>query len=141
MAKLIESQNCLSAWKEACLFILNNGDGFNLIVHIPNPGNVDDNHLNEIINSRLISKVDVQNVINTIFPYNFYLRCRNQNLNHFYDLHETLYTRGKRLHTKNRSRWGNYFLRFTKFGINKENQLQNIIDDINNRQNNRTACY
>ncbi len=45
------------------------------------------------------------------------------------------------MHRKNKSRWGNYFLRFTKFGSNQRNQLQAIIDGINNRANNQAACY
>ncbi|HWZ16940.1 MAG TPA: hypothetical protein VNW95_17010 [Mucilaginibacter sp.] len=141
MPKLIETQNCLSAWKEACSYILNKGDGFNLIVHISSPGDINDNHLDEIFNSRITSKITIQNVVNTIFPFKLYQRSHGQDLNYFYDLHEALYERGKRLHRRNKSRWGNYFLRFTKFGTNKENQIQNIIDDINNRQNIRAACY
>ena len=45
------------------------------------------------------------------------------------------------MHKKNKARWGNYFLRFTKFGFNKVNQVQRIIRDINNRPNNQAACY
>jgi thymidylate synthase len=141
MPNLIQSQNCLSAWKDACSYILNNGDGFNLVVHIISPNIIDDNHLNEILNSNIISKKALSDVSNTIFPYNLYQRNQNQDISHFYDLHEKLYVRGKTLHKKNKSRWGNYFLRFTKFGINKENQIQKIINDINSRPNKQSACY
>ena len=141
MAKLIESQNCLTAWRDACSYILNNDSGFNLLVNILNPGDIDNGHLDEIINSGIITKSNLQDVANTIFPNKLHKRNQTQNVNHFYDLHEKLYERGKKLHKKNRSRWGNYFLRFTKFGTNKENQIQNIINDITNRSNIRSACY
>ncbi|MBD1365495.1 hypothetical protein IDJ77_16895 [Mucilaginibacter sp. ZT4R22] len=141
MPKLIESQNCLTAWKAACLHILHSGDGFNLIVHIINPGNINNNHLDEIITANITTHSQLQDVANTIFPFKLYQRNKANNVNVFYDLHEKLYHRGKTLHKKNRSRWGNYFLRFTKFGVNKENQIQKIINDINSRPNMQSACY
>ncbi|MES2265244.1 MAG: hypothetical protein V4520_00700 [Bacteroidota bacterium] len=141
MPKLIESQNCLTAWRDACSFILSQGDGFNLIVYIASPSIIDNDSLNEIISTKIISKNNVQDVANTIFPFKLYQRNQAKDVNHFYDLHESLYVRGKKMHRKNRSKWGNYFLRFTKFGFKKENQIQKIINDINNRPNKQTACY
>ncbi|PJZ79269.1 hypothetical protein [Leptospira meyeri] len=141
MATIIESQNCLSAWKEVCQHILENGNGFNLLVCITNPLDINDQQLKEVFTSDLISKRIVEDVTNTIFPYKFYLRNRDLEPSDFYDLHEKIYLRGKTMHKKNKSRWGNYFLRFTKFGEEKKNQLQKIIDDLNNRDKNYSACY
>ncbi|TWR28355.1 hypothetical protein FPZ42_03830 [Mucilaginibacter achroorhodeus] len=140
MPKLIESDTCLSAWRDACQEIIKDGDGFNMLVHIKNPQLINDNHLNEILNSKIITKQKLQDVANTIFPEKLYKRNQGD-LHKFYDLHESLYNRGKRLRKKNKSRWGNYFLRFTKFGHDKKNQIQKIIQDINKRPNNQSSCY
>jgi len=141
MAYLIKSQSCLTAWKDACNHILTNGDGDNLIVEINSPGNFSEAELKEITNSGLISTTQIDNVVNTIFPEKFYRRNLGLTANQLYDLHEKIYGRGKTMHRKNKARWGNYFLRFTKFGMSKENQLQNIINDINKRKNKYAACY
>ena len=139
MAYLIHSVNCLTAWREVCNHIIMNGDGFNLLTHIENPLAFTSAQLDEIINSGLLTKKEINDVSNTIFPAKLYLRSLN-NIQ-FYDKHEEIYYRGKSMHKKNKSKWGNYFLRFTKFGCRKINQLQLIIDGINNRVNNQSACY
>jgi thymidylate synthase len=59
----------------------------------------------------------------------------------FYDLHERIYEKGKKIRPKNRSRWGNYFLRFTRFGVNRRNQIDNIIASINRSSKNQVASY
>ncbi len=141
MAHLIQSNNCLTAWRDVCKHIIQNGDGVNLLVQIDNPIAYTQAQLDEITNSGIISATTVSDVINTIFPARFYSRHTALPIQQFYDLHELLYIRGKQIHRKNRSRWGNYFLRFTKFGANRLNQLQPIIDGINNRQNHQKACY
>lgn len=141
MAHFIQSNNCLTAWRDVCQHILQNGDGFNLLVEIQNPLAFTSVQLSEITNSGLITSSQLNDVINTIFPYKLWLRSPTLSNNQFYDKHEQLYLRGKSLHKKNRSRWGNYFLRFTKFGINQSNQLQPIIDGINTRTNDQKACY
>lgn len=141
MPHIIQSANCITAWRDACWYILQSGDGFNMMVHIHTPLNYTSAQIAEITNSGLISKQAIEDVVNTIFP--FKLHSRNVALTNsgFYDLHERIYLRGKTMHSKNRGRWGNYFLRFTKFGAQKKNQLQAIIDGINNRSNNQAACY
>ncbi len=141
MCFVIESENCLSAWKDAVTHILANGNGYNLMVKIIHPLNFDQNQLDEIVVPNHLSQAAIQDVINTLFPYKFFNRNNHLPIEQFYDLHETLYYKGKRIHSKNRTRWGNYFLRFTRFGANRENQLQNIITQINNRPNKQSACY
>jgi thymidylate synthase len=141
MAHLIQSNNCLTAWRDVCRHILQNGDGFNMLVQIDNPLAYTQAQLNEVTNSGVISAVEVNDVVNTIFPTKLHGRSITLSNSQFYDKHEQIYLRGKKMHKKNRSRWGNYFLRFTKFGINRKNQLQPIIDGINNRSNNQKACY
>lgn len=141
MSHLIHTQNCLTAWRDACNHVINNGDGFNLLVQINQPLLINQNHLDEIVNSDIISNQALQDVINTIFPHKLYRRNLVIPINQFYDLHERIYLRGKTMHKKNRAKWGNYFLRFTRFGDNRENQIQKIITDINNRPNNQAACY
>ena len=141
MANTIQSTNCLTAWRDACQYIIQNGDGFNLLVQINTPLSFTSAQLAEVTNSNIITKKALNDVVNTIFPAK--LHTRNVTLTNlqFYDLHEAIYLRGKTMHSRNRSMWGNYFLRFTKFGINKRNQLQPIIDGINNRANDQKACY
>lgn len=148
MPNLITSPNCLTAWRDACNHILQNGDGFNLIVNISTPLNFTQNQQQELIKTAtnptgIITANSLGDVVNTIFPTKLYSRILAQGLNisQLYDRHEAIYKRGKTMHSKNKSRWGNYFLRFTKFGRNKKNQLQKIIDDINNRQKSYSACY
>lgn len=141
MAHIIQSANCLTAWRDVCRYIIQNGDGFNLLVQIDAPLAFTPAQLAEITKGNIFTKTDVDDVINTIFPTKLHSRSITLTNLEFYDLHEAIYLRGKRMHTKNRSRWGNYFLRFTKFGVNKRNQLQAIIDGINNRLNNQTSCY
>jgi thymidylate synthase len=141
MPHLIKSNNCLTAWRDACWYIIQNGNGFNLIVHIDNPLLFTDLHLSEITNSKIISSKNLSDVINTIFPTKLHLRSNGLDNSQFYDLHEELYNRGKTMHPRNKGLWGNYFLRFTKFGEKTKNQLQKIIDDINSRNNQYAACY
>jgi thymidylate synthase len=141
MAHLINSTNCLTAWRDASQYIISKGDGFNLLVHIENPLVYTQKQLDEITNSEIISSTEISDVINTIFPLKLHQRNVALTNSDFYDLHERIYLRGKRMHHKNKSRWGNYFLRFTKFGDDQINQLQPIIDGINNRANNQKACY
>jgi len=141
MAHLIQSNNCLTAWRDACRYIINNGDGFNLLIQIDVPLSYTANQLSEITGSGIITTEGLADVINTIFPIKLHSRNLNLTNSQFYDLHESIYLRGKRMHRKNRSRWGNYFLRFTKFGGNQSNQLQLIIDAMNNRTNKQAACY
>lgn len=141
MAHIIHSENCLTAWRDVCRHIIQNGDGFNLLVEINSPLAFTQSQLNEIFNTGIISKNAVDDVINTIFPIKLHARSVTLTNSQFYDLHERIYLRGKTMHRRNRSKWGNYFLRFTKFGIYSKNQLQPIIDGINNRVNNHAACY
>lgn len=141
MSHIIEADNCLTAWKHACMYILENGNGFNLIVQINNPLSFQNIQLNETIIPGVISKIEIQDVVNTLFPSRLFIRNINLPIEKFYDLHEEIYKRGKKMHSKNKARWGNYFLRFTKFGSNRENQIHKIITDINKRPNNQSACY
>lgn len=141
MPHLISSNNCLTAWKDACNYIIKNGEGFNLMVHIDTPLAFTSSNLLEITNSGIISKKNIDDVVNTIFPSKLHQRNNGISNSQFYDLHEQLYHRGKTMHSRNKGLWGNYFLRFTKFGSSKKNQLQKIIDDINSRNNQYAACY
>jgi thymidylate synthase len=140
MAHLIHSNNSLTAWRDACNYIIQNDNGFNLIVQINNPLGYTTQQLSEITNSGIFLMKDLDDVTNTIFPSKLYSRSHGTNAQ-FYDHHEQLYNRGRTMHARNRSLWGNYFLRFTKFGSSQKNQLQKIVDDINSRGNRYAACY
>lgn len=141
MAHIIQSANCLTAWRDVCQYIIQHGDGFNLLVQIDSPLAYTQAQLAEITNSGIITKKAIDDVVNTIFPVKLHARGVSLTNYQFYDLHERIYIRGKTMHRKNRSKWGNYFLRFTKFGIYGKNQLQPIIDGINRRANDQAACY
>lgn len=141
MAHVINTNNCLTAWRDACNHILQNGDGYNLLVQIDTPLAFSNAQLGEITSSGVITSSQLSDVINTIFPVKLHTRSAGLTNDQFYDKHEQIYVRGKSMHQKNRSRWGNYFLRFTRFGDNRLNQLQPIIDGINNRPNAQKACY
>lgn len=141
MPNLIRSGNCLTAWRDVCNHMITNGDGSNMVVLIENPLAYPHAHLDEITNSGIITAWSLSDVVNTIFPAKLYNRNPALSVSSFYDLHERICIRGKTMHRKNRSSWGNYFLRFTRFGDTKHNQLQAIIDAINNRLNRYAACY
>lgn len=141
MAQIIKSVNCLTAWRDVCRYIIQYGNGFNLLVQIDSPLVYTQAQLTEIVNSGIITKKKIDDVVNTLFPVKLHARSLTLTNSQFYDLHERIYLRGKTMHSRNRSMWGNYFLRFTKFGINGRNQLQPIIDAIKNRANNQAACY
>lgn len=141
MPYLIHTHNSLTGWRDACNYIIANGDGFNLILHIERPLHFMDWHLAEITGSDIISKKTLEDVINTIFPSKLHERNPNLTNEQFYSFHEHLYNRGRTMHHRNRGLWGNYFLRFTRFGNSNKNQLQKIIDDINSRTNQYAACY
>jgi thymidylate synthase len=141
MSVIITSQNCISAWRDACNYIIENGDGYNLVLTIVSPLEFSNENKLEISNSGIISNIELQNVINTIFPNKLYERNLHLNPEDFYNLHERIYFKGRTLHRKNSTRWGNYFLRFTRFGENRLNQLQEIIEKINVRPNKHSSCY
>jgi thymidylate synthase len=141
MPHLIHSESCLTAWRDACRYIIQNGDGFNMMVHIESPLTYTYAELTEITNSSILTASAISDVANTIFPQKLFNRNANGDNEALYELHERIYMRGRTMHRKNRTRWGNYFLRFTRFGENRTNQLQAIIDGIRNRANNQAACY
>jgi len=141
MPHLLISDNCLTGWRDVCSHIIANGDGFNLFLQINQPLLFTAQQTQEVVDSGLFTQDSIQDVVNTIFPSKLYARNNGQPITQFYDLHENIYLRGKTMHRKNRSRWGTYFLRFTKFGGNRVNQLENIIGAINSRTNTQAACY
>ena len=141
MAHVLESHTCLTAWRDATNYILQNGDGGNLLVRVSNPLTFTEAELLSLYATGAQNKQDVMDVTNTIFPYRLFKRSNGLSVQAFYDKHLALYKRGKKLHTKNKSKWGNYFLRFTSFGKDGKNQLQNIIDRINERAKKYSACY
>jgi thymidylate synthase len=141
MAQIIITNNCLTAWRDACNHMLVTGDGFNLFMEIEEPLNFNQGQLNEIIANGILNNSALQDVINTIFPYKLFNKRAYNPIEGFYALHEAIYNRGRSFRVRNRSRWGTYFLRFTRFGRNSFNQLQNIIEAINRRNNNHLACF
>jgi len=139
MAHLITANTCTDAWLKAAEYIIQNGNGFNLVVEIQNPVTIRDIDLINLNPHELDARLnDVKNVSKTIFPHRLWTREIDRQL--LYTKHRDIYLRGKRI-TSNKSAWGNYFLRFTHFGLNQKNQLENIINRLSgNKRKFSAAC-
>jgi len=134
MPNLITATNCSEAWNAAVKFILKNGSGENLIVHIVDPTSTEDKKI-EILNPKQNNGDNIYDVINTIFPYKFW--SRNE-----WDSRIDFYRSYLAIHNKSRKkRWGTYFQRLISFGEAEINQLENIINAIATRRTNYSSAY
>jgi thymidylate synthase len=121
---VIKAPGAVEAWRLAAELLVNEGDRFNLAVHI-----TDTDSLNEADVARYDHRhVDpairksIYDVANTIFPSNS--RFHTGNLEQFFTHYQRVYERGQRLHP---TAWGVYFLRLIYFGPEGKNQLAGII--------------
>ncbi len=139
---VVDENSFQTAWVEATKFLARNRwDHHNLVVHIRTPGNLDPTLHYSIsrffIGLRILPPKDVAY---TIFPHNMY-----RNRGDAYRMFDQ-YNRAGGMFDRLKKRsfgWGNYFRRLSCYedGPNRINQLQNIIDAINSRQNTHKAAY
>ncbi len=113
----------------------------NLLVQIRNPCLLDESIHNQIIDfTRCEGLLGPKHVAYTIFPHGLYRQTGNAGrLFDAYNRHNGLYERLK----KRKRSWGTYFQRMTNYrkDDNIINQLGNIIDAIQTRQNISRAAY
>jgi hypothetical protein len=128
MFKTFESKNCLDAWQQVCLHLIENGkQADNLFIKISQPMEIDDSWLISHNPGKLVPKMtknnDIRKTINTIFPYRLYELCKQAG----YSRHE-LYKRYLKVHfTSKNQEWGTYFERLISFQGDPEiNQLEPI---------------
>jgi len=114
----------------------------NLIVHIENTATFNQDFHQKICNfTQQIGLLGPKHVAYTIFPHKLYKRKENkQELFESYNRPNGLFDR---LQKRKRS-WGSYFRRMINYEIKPgiiQNQLKNIIQAINTRENTSTAAY
>ena len=133
---IIRAQSFQLAWVEAVrLLQSNNWQARNLIAQILNPGEINNEIHQKVIDFAVLNNIlTPKQIAYTIFPHNLY---RNQNTANqlFYSYNRP---RGFFERVKRRSRkitWGTYFRRMTHYNVNGSNlnQLATIISSINNR--------
>ena len=126
---IIKASGVVYAWKAAAELLLQEGDRFNLNVHVTDPASLNEADVSPFCHRQVdpsISK-SVFDVANTIFPVATNRRFNNsdQYLAHYREVYE----RGQK---RSPHAWGTYFLRLISFGRNKENQVQKILHALNN---------
>ncbi|MBO0953075.1 hypothetical protein [Fibrella forsythiae] len=134
MPNIITSDSCSDAWIAAVEYILENGNGENLIIHITAPNTTTHADI-DLLNPKLANGNNIHDVINTIFPFKFWERNSWKDRNSFYDTYLLLHNKSRK------KRWGTYFQRLISFGNVYQNQLENIIKAIISRKTNYSSAY
>lgn len=140
---LIVEDDFAFAWAKAILKLKDNSwDAWNFVITINNPNTINNSAVSKLTDfaksKNLITPSQVQH---TIFPSRYYKNDRIRNREKLYKYYNRFYD-----FTRNQphSGWGTYFKRMisykTKDGENYD-QLGNIIDHINNRENNYGAAH
>lgn len=113
--------------------LANGPNDSNIIVTITEPAQFDQAWLGRF--DPRVEKPDgdwIRDVINTVFPQKTLQNSVNRH---------AFYQRYERAHGRSRNkRWGTYFSRLIAFGIQKENQLENVIRALNTWKNNPQAA-
>jgi hypothetical protein len=124
---VIKEDSITAAWRVATKLIVDEGDRFNITVHVRAPSAVDQSEIKLLdpssVNAGITSVFDVAN---TIFP-----RGRGHESDDpeaFCDHYRAVYERG---HSRKPTAWGTYFQRLVSFGDDKTNQLIKIVDCMN----------
>jgi thymidylate synthase len=134
----IQARKIVEAWASATKLLVQEGDRFNLTVHVAEPAGTDENEVSQFCPKRvdpIVSK-SLYDVANTIFP-----APRSEEFaspEDFFRHYLRVYERGQRRH---RSSWGCYFLRLISFGASKENQLGKIIQGLSEWKTRPRAAF
>jgi len=133
MAYLINGNNLLETWQRACGLLRSNGKScFNVILEIENPTDFTD--LAQWILERnpqdFAGSDNIEDVINTIFPYKLFERNNFSSREEFYECYQQVYSRGRSI--RPRQSWGTYFQRLLNYSshfreTNGKNQLERAI--------------
>lgn len=124
----ILGQDCVDAWRRGVECILSSkGEASNILIRIENPSQFSADWLN-LYNPITIrpESDDINDVINTIFPYR--IRNKNPDRKVFYERYLLLLQRARR--AGRQAQWGTYFERLINFGRSDLNQLEIIIQKL-----------
>ena len=121
---VISAPGAVEAWRLAAGLLVNDGDRFNLAVHITDAVALNEAEVSRYDHRRVEPGIrkSVYDVANTIFPSTS--RYHAGNVDQFFTHYQGVYERGQKMH---RTTWGVYFLRLISFGPEGENQLGNVI--------------
>jgi len=136
--KVVTAAGVVEAWKLATKLLVDDGDRFNLAVHITEPTSLVEAEAARFCHKRVSPDIikSVYDVANTIFPAAGALHAGN--LDAFFAHYSKAYKRGQRKHP---AAWGTYFLRLTSFGRSGENQIQKILDALTGWKSRPRAAF
>jgi hypothetical protein len=125
----VQGETAVEAWRQGAQLVLEHGEISNLITRIASPTVFDHSWLDELTPRQYDRKYDdISDVVNTIFPWK--LASRYPNREQFVAQYLRRHDRGQRWR-RNRSAWGTYFERMTRFpGSGGVNQLLRAIDKL-----------
>jgi thymidylate synthase len=134
---LISQDSITKAWRAATQLLLEQGERFNVTVHIKEPRSYAEDEVKALdphtINGKVTSVFDVAN---TIFP-----RGRG----HDVDAPDAFCKHYKQIYGRGRSRkptaWGTYFQRMVSFGGEEKNQILKIIECMNDWKSRPRAAF
>lgn len=135
---VIKATDVIAAWKAATKLLVDEGDRFNLAVHITAPADLDEADVANFCHKKVSPEItkSVYDVANTIFPAASALHAGG--LNDFFAHYKRAYERGQKRHP---TAWGTYYLRLTAFGKSKENQIRKILDALTNWKSRPRAAF
>lgn len=136
--RVVAEDELIPAWRAAAELLLQDGERFNLVVHVRKPASLNEADLTRYDAWRVdpAVKQSVYDVANTIFPK--IRRHHPTDLGNFFDYFVNVYERGQRRHPHV---WGVYFLRLTHWGNRRINQLSQIIQAIQNWKPRSRAAF
>lgn len=139
MAHFVNSDTAINAWKEGARLLINGDEVFHLITTVAKPTVVDPNWFQEYNPAKFKANIQsLSDVAMTIFPYKYL--DRGYSRPELYDQYKRVHERAKKIHKQRGRRWGTYFDRMTRFGSQKINQLDRVINALRNWSNNTKAA-
>ena len=135
---IIKSDGYIGAWLNAAKLLVNEGDRFNLTIHVNDPTRTDERAADAFCHRRVSPAIhqSVYDVANTIFPA--HSKFHEGTVDDFFHHYEKIYLRGQRRHP---TAWGTYFLRLIRFGGAKENQLRKILNGLTTWKSRPRAAF
>jgi thymidylate synthase len=135
---IIKADGVVEAWKSAARLLVEQGDRFNLNVHIASPASLNEAEVAAFCHRRVAPEISksVYDVANTIFPAAS--AYHGGDLKEFFAHYQKVYERGQRRY---RNSWGTYFLRLVAFGEDKENQLGKVMHGLSNWKSKPHAAF
>lgn len=135
MVHSVTGNSPLDAWKQGAQLLVSNGPVFNLITTVSNPTELDKKWFKNFNPANI--KCGIQNVsevATTIFPYKY--TAHDFSREQLYQRYILVHERAKNIHPKRGRLWGTYFDRMIRFGSDRINQLEKVVDVLQNWNNN-----